>query len=382
MSRWFRSEPMEYASLILNEDAARATMTELGALGVISFTDLNPGERQHPRNAAPMLPQCHPSAPSIPLFTQSPVSRVSLTLLSELTPFQRRYVSYVKRCDELERKLRFFGGECAKFGLPIAQPADAQDFANATDKRSGSALLGALETELEGYEAQLKQLNGFNEKLTSEYNEKIELHECLLKAREFFSTDGARMLETDMMRSDSASSRSIGSRGTESLLAGEVGASELGVNPNEMRFSSVVGVVASEEKARFERMIFRSTRGNCFLRFAEIEQAVIDPETNQETPKHVFICFYKSSAIETKLRKICDAFSAHRYSLPDMNDDHAVSKMLADNAGELSDSHTVLTKNQDTRYRLCQLLASHVQVRRRSQRSERTPEPHLVCVIY
>ena len=33
----------------------------------------------------------------------------------ELTPFQRRYVSYVKRCDELERKLRYFTQEIEKF---------------------------------------------------------------------------------------------------------------------------------------------------------------------------------------------------------------------------------------------------------------------------
>lgn len=31
--------------------------------------------------------------------------------------FQRRYVSYIKRCDELERKLRYIKGELTKFGL-------------------------------------------------------------------------------------------------------------------------------------------------------------------------------------------------------------------------------------------------------------------------
>ena len=31
--------------------------------------------------------------------------------------FQRRYVSYIKRCDELERKLRYIKGEIDRFGL-------------------------------------------------------------------------------------------------------------------------------------------------------------------------------------------------------------------------------------------------------------------------
>jgi len=160
----------------------------------------------------------------------------------------------------------------------------------------------------------------------------------------------------------SSSSRSTVSRnGTESLLESEVGAAAEAGRDDSMRFSSLTGVVASEEKARFERMVFRSTRGNCFLRFSEIEQTIMDPETNQPQKKHVFLIFFKSTAIEAKLKKICDAFSAHRYSLPEMSDDAAVSAMLQANAAELGDSHAVLTKNQDTRYRLCQLLAGHVQ---------------------
>jgi V-type H+-transporting ATPase subunit a len=120
-------------------------------------------------------------------------------------------------------------------------------------------------------------------------------------------------------------------------------------------------VVASEERVRFERMIFRATRGNCFIRFAPIQQPITDPNTGQLIEKSVFIIFYKSEAIENKLKKICDAFSAHRYSLPDMDDGSAVDKMLTENAQELVDSRTVLLKNQDTRYRLCQLLAKHTE---------------------
>jgi len=129
----------------------------------------------------------------------------------------------------------------------------------------------------------------------------------------------------------------------------------------DMRFSSITGVVASEENVRFERMIFRATRGNCYVRFAEIKQPITDPESGAELQKHVFIVFYKSSAIESKLKKICDAFAAHRYSLPDMDDATAVDRMLTENAQELVDSRTVLLKNQDTRYRLCQMLSKHVE---------------------
>jgi len=41
MARWFRSEPMEYISLIVNEDAAHDCLADLGRLGVIQFTDVS-----------------------------------------------------------------------------------------------------------------------------------------------------------------------------------------------------------------------------------------------------------------------------------------------------------------------------------------------------
>ena len=41
MSRWFRSEPMEYISLIVNEDAAHDCLADLGKLSVVQFTDVS-----------------------------------------------------------------------------------------------------------------------------------------------------------------------------------------------------------------------------------------------------------------------------------------------------------------------------------------------------
>jgi vacuolar-type H+-ATPase subunit I/STV1 len=41
MARWFRSEPMEYISLIVNEDAAHDCLADLGKSGVIQFTDVS-----------------------------------------------------------------------------------------------------------------------------------------------------------------------------------------------------------------------------------------------------------------------------------------------------------------------------------------------------
>lgn len=301
-------------SLIVNEDAAHDCLSDLGSLGAIQFTDLNP----------------------------------------DLTPFQRRYVTYVKRCDELERKVRFFQAEIDKFGIETTSAGDINTFlatpilSKDNSKASGTQILENLESELEDYQAQLKELNNFSEKLTIEYNEKVELQEVLEKARRFFMTDGPRLAVSEL------AAEPTGPTNQEGLL--EAHRPEL-----DMRFSSITGVVATEERVRFERMIWRATKGNCFLRFVPIKQPITDPKTGELLEKSVFIIFYKSDSIEDKLKKICDSFLAHRYSLPDMDDSGSVEKMLTENAQELVDSRTVLLKNQDTRYRLCQMLAKHVE---------------------
>ena len=41
MARWFRSEPMQYISLIINEDAAHNCLADLGKMGAIQFTDVS-----------------------------------------------------------------------------------------------------------------------------------------------------------------------------------------------------------------------------------------------------------------------------------------------------------------------------------------------------
>jgi V-type H+-transporting ATPase subunit a len=65
--------------------------------------------------------------------------------------------------------------------------------------RSGTALLDALETELEKYEEQLVELNNYSKELTTKYNEKIEFQECLEKGKNFFETEaGAVFSEGDI----------------------------------------------------------------------------------------------------------------------------------------------------------------------------------------
>lgn len=58
----------------------------------------------------------------------------------------------------------------------------------------------------------------------------------------------------------------------------------------------MAGVVGADDRTRFERQLFRTTRGNCYVRFAPIEQPIADPTTGEQVMKLVFIVFYKVGA--------------------------------------------------------------------------------------
>jgi V-type H+-transporting ATPase subunit a len=260
----------------------------------------------------------------------------------------------VKRCDELERKIRYFSSEIDKFDLECASAGTVDQFldsnnphVSSTGEASNGKLLETLEVDLEVHESQLRELNSYSEKLTVEYNEKVELQEVYEKARYFFMTDAPRLASSERRRNPAATITNLLETETRPDL--------------DMRFSFLTGVVSTEECIRFERMVFRTTRGNCYVRFAPIQQPLTDPTTGKLLEKSVFIVFYKSQAIEAKLKKICDAFQAHRYSIPDMDDATSVESMLTENAQDLVDSRTVLLKNQDTRYRLCQKISQHLE---------------------
>lgn len=52
----------------------------------------------------------------------------------------------------------------------------------------------------------------------------------------------------------------------------------------------------------------------------------------------------QAAAIEAKIKKICEAFRAKRYDLPEMDDGEGVKKLMYDNYGEMHDARVVLLK--------------------------------------
>lgn len=69
------------------------------------------------------------------------------------------------------------------------------------------------------------------------------------------------------------------------------------------RLGFVAGLIPQEKLNGFERLLFRATRGNMFLRQTPVG-SVKDPATGEQIEKHVFVVFYAGERARTKVLKV------------------------------------------------------------------------------
>ena len=75
-----------------------------------------------------------------------------------------------------------------------------------------------------------------------------------------------------------------------------------------------------ERLPAFERMLWRACRGNVFLRQAEIEDPLEDPNAeSKEVFKSVFVIFFQGEQLKSRVKKICEGFRATLYPCPGKN---------------------------------------------------------------
>ncbi|XP_050034126.2 V-type proton ATPase 116 kDa subunit a 1 isoform X3 [Dermacentor andersoni] len=292
MGGLFRSEEMTLCQLFLQSEAAYGCVSELGELGLVQFRDLNP----------------------------------------DVNAFQRKFVNEVRRCDEMERKLRFLEKEIKKDGIPML---DIGDNPEAPQPRE----MIDLEATFEKLENELKEVNTNAEALKRTYLELTELKHILRKTQAFFDEQShARTVELEHMHLQ--------------LVPSDMTAS------SSMQLGFVAGVVLRERLPSFERMLWRVCRGNVFLRQAAIETPLEDPVTGDQVYKTVFIIFFQGEQLKTRVKKICEGFRATLYPCPETPGDRR--EMSIGVMTRIEDLNTVLGQTQDHRHRVLMAAAKNI----------------------
>uniref|UniRef100_A0A5B6ZDC6 V-type proton ATPase subunit a n=2 Tax=Davidia involucrata TaxID=16924 RepID=A0A5B6ZDC6_DAVIN len=279
-----RSEPMQLIQLIIPIEAAHQTIGYLGDLGLIQFKDLN----------------------------------------AEKSPFQRTYATQIKRCGEMARKLRFFREQMSKAGLSPSTKSVTRADIDMDD----------LEVKLGELEAELIEMNANGEKLQRAYSELVEYKLVLQKAGEFFhSTQGSATAQQREV-----GSRQIGEESIETPLLLDQGMAT--DTSKQVKLGFLTGLIPREKSMAFERILFRATRGNVFLKQVVVEDPVIDPVSGEKVEKNVFVVFYSGEMAKKKILKICEAFGANRY--PFTEDLGKQAQMITEVSGRLSELKTTI----------------------------------------
>merc|ERR1719412_2231384 len=235
----FRSEEMALCQLFLQSEAAYACVSELGELGFVQFRDLNP----------------------------------------DTNAFQRKFVNEVRRCDEMERKLRFLEKEIKKDDIPMLDTGDSPEAPQPREMID-------LEATFEKLEHELQEVNQNAEALKRNFLELTELKHILRKTQQFF--DEQEELEGQ-----------VGQH--QQLIQDEGGAG------GGLQLGFVAGVILRSRLPAFEKLLWRACRGNVFLKMAEIEDPLEDPHAGAgDVFKSVFVIFFQGEQLKTRVKKICE----------------------------------------------------------------------------
>ena len=114
-----------------------------------------------------------------------------------------------------------------------------------------------------------------------------------------------------------------------------------------MNIGFVAGVIPRGRIAAFERILWRTLRGNLYMNQSEIPKPLIDPANSEEIHKNVFVIFAHGKEVIAKIRKISESLGADLYSV-DENSElrrdqiHEVNTRLSDLASVLRNTKNTL----------------------------------------
>lgn len=87
-----------------------------------------------------------------------------------------------------------------------------------------------------------------------------------------------------------------------------------------MNIGFVSGVIPRDRIAAFERILWRTLRGNLYMNQSEIPEPIINPENNEGINKNVFVIFAHGKEIIAKIRKISESLGADLYAVDENSD--------------------------------------------------------------
>ncbi|GMS85111.1 hypothetical protein PENTCL1PPCAC_7286 [Pristionchus entomophagus] len=291
----FRSADMSLCQLFLQTDAAYQCVAELGEAGMVQFRDLN----------------------------------------EEMNSYQRKFVNEVRRCDEMDRKLRFIEDEITNDGVTVIETFDKIRSPQPKD-------MNDLEASFEKIEEELLNINKSTKALKDSHIQLWEMNQVIEKVKTLMDAGHTRHHASSVI----------------SQVAGLIEHDVEGKDRGGTELKLVTGVIRREKVRAFEQFLWRMCKGKVFIRSHDCdgEHDLFDGDEE----KSVFILFFSGEQLAQKVSKICNGFHARIYDCPE--EPHARLQAHTDISQRLTDLNNVIEKTLEHRTRVITAAASSVYI--------------------
>uniref|UniRef100_A0A4W4E1J3 V-type proton ATPase subunit a n=1 Tax=Electrophorus electricus TaxID=8005 RepID=A0A4W4E1J3_ELEEL len=270
MGSLFRSEEVCLVQLFLQSGSAYNCVSELGELGFVEFRDLNP----------------------------------------KVNAFQRKFVSEVRRCEEMEKTFSFLEQEIIRcLSPPLSGPLPLP-----------SPLPPAPQPR------ELLTIEEESERLARELREVRE-----------------RERETETIIATTASHSNNGECLNFTGLGLEVSLFLRGIYCSAL-VDFIAGVIHPWKAAAFERLLWRACRGFIIVDFWEMNEKLEEEDTREMVQWRVFLISFWGKQIGQKVKKICDCFHTHTFAYPECSEER--DEILRGLQDRIIDIRTVLSQTE------------------------------------
>jgi len=288
---FLRSDVMSLAQFYIPSEISKQTIGALGELGLVQFRDLN----------------------------------------KDVNAFQRTFVSDIRHYDEVSRQIRFLKSQIERESIKI-QKSSAEEAAVSKSPKE----LEELEQKITEAEKVVIELNENQRTLDKRYLELTEMRHVIKVTDDFFESSNVKDIQENNLKSES----------TTGLLKEENNAADLEAG-KKSSVSFVAGVIQRSKINSFERLLWRMLRGNLYMKNAEIEEPIKDPETNELVDKNVFIVFVHGQVLLNKIKKLCESVGATIYPVSESSEQRNEESIEV--LARIEDLDQVLNNTRDTR---------------------------------
>ncbi|EGR26919.1 V-type ATPase 116kda subunit family protein, putative [Ichthyophthirius multifiliis] len=268
----FRSEKMSLYCILMPREGAWYVLNELGDLGMVHFVDSD----------------------------------------SEIPLFNRPYFKQIKRCEESQQKLQWIEDQMYKFNefndtyIYLDQCKSIEQFQKYLKNEikqiniSDEVYFQTIENEIEQRHLYLDQLlNNYNNVL---YHRNTLILQRLTLQEAYQITFDKNIKQQQQLQQQQQ---------PENLT-------------DKIQITFLAGVINQEDENRFQKIIFRASKGNVWSHIKKIDQNnqkqgfKLIPLKGFQHKKSIFILLYSAgynSYLDLKLRKICSAFNSFIFNI-------------------------------------------------------------------